>query len=86
MTGRYRERQSAAVEVNVQNNYGTDMLISIVEIIQKHVKDPAVLSAIGDEILALQQNSAPVPAPVGKPLGFETSNPKLISGTVDYGV
>lgn len=53
MTGRYRERTSAGVEVNVQNNYGSDMLIQIVEVIQRHVKDPEVLAAIGDEILAL---------------------------------
>lgn len=56
MTGRYREKTSAAVEVNVQNNYGTDTLISIVEIIQRHVKDPEVLSAIGEEILALHNS------------------------------
>lgn len=89
MTGRYREKQSAAVEVNVQNNYGTDTLIKIVEIIQKHVKDPDVLAAIGDEILALNTGGALPTAgalPVGAPVGFETANPKLISGTVDYGV
>lgn len=61
MTGRYRERQSAAVEVNVQNNYGNDTLIQIVEIIQRHVKDPVVLSAIGDDILALQRGDNPRP-------------------------
>lgn len=83
MTGRYREKQSAAVEVNVQNNYGSDTLIAIVEIIQKHVKDPAVLSAIGDEILALQhKNSAPVG--VG---GDRYINPRVIEGkTMDYGI
>lgn len=53
MTGRYREKSSAGIEVNVQNNYGSDTLISIVEIIQKHVKDPEVLAAIGEDILAL---------------------------------
>lgn len=54
MTGRYRERQSAGVEVNVQNNYGMDAVIQIVEIIQKHIKDPELLSAIGEDILKLQ--------------------------------
>lgn len=58
MTGRYRERSSAAVEVNVQNNYGNDTLIRIVEIIQKHVKDPDTLAAIGEEILGLTTNTA----------------------------
>lgn len=53
MTGRYRERSGAAVEVNVQNNFNNDTLISIVEIIQRHVKDPTVLAAIGEDILAL---------------------------------
>ena len=57
MTGRYRERSSAAVEVNVQNNYGNDTLIRIVEIIQKHVKDPDTLAAIGEEILGLTSNT-----------------------------
>jgi len=54
MTGRYREREKAQVEVNVNNNFGNDKLIAIVEIIQTHVKDPAVLEAIATDILALQ--------------------------------
>lgn len=57
MTGRYREKSTAGVEVNVQNNYGSDTLISIVEIIQKHVKDPELLAAIGEDILALHGSS-----------------------------
>lgn len=66
MTGRYRERaQTAAVEVNVSNNYGQDTLIAIVEIIQRHVKDPDVLSAIGDDILALQQGKTMLYQPSG---------------------
>lgn len=90
MTGRYREKQSAAVEVNVQNNFGTDTLIQVVEIIQKHVKDPAVLSAIGDEILALNQSKA-LPLTTGTPVGVGdisevAGQPALIKGTVDYGV
>jgi len=52
MTGRYRERERAAVEVNV-NQFGSDKLIQIVEIIQRHVKDPATLEAIGADILSL---------------------------------
>lgn len=72
MTGRYREqRGNAAVEVNVQNNYGNDMLIKIVEIIQRHVKDPITLSAIGDDILALQQSTIQ---------HSEFNNPRVISG------
>jgi hypothetical protein len=54
LTGRYREKSSAAVEVNVQNNYGSDTLVQIVEIIQTHVKDPEVLQLIANDILALQ--------------------------------
>lgn len=65
MTGRYREKSSAAVEVNVQNNYGNDTLISIVEIIQRHVKDPEVLAAIGEDILALHGNGASPARAVG---------------------
>jgi hypothetical protein len=54
LTGRYREKSAAAVEVNVQNNYGSDTVIKIVEIIQTHVKDPEVLQRIANDILALQ--------------------------------
>lgn len=57
MTGRYREKSQAGIEVNVQNNFGNDTLISIVEIIQKHVKDPDTLAAIGNDILALHGNT-----------------------------
>lgn len=57
MTGRYRERaETATTTVNV-NQFGTPQLIAIVEIIQRHVKDPETLALIGDEILAL--NSGP---------------------------
>jgi hypothetical protein len=56
MTGRFREKSAAGVEINVQNNYGTDTLSAIVEIIQLHVKDPEVLQAIATDILALNQN------------------------------
>jgi hypothetical protein len=90
MTGRYRERQSAAVEVNVQNNYGTDTLIQIVEIIQRHVKDPEVLAALGDEILALQhnRNGGAVGAVSTGVEGIpEFRNPRIIEGKVDtYGI
>ncbi len=58
MTGRFRDKaaQAASVEVNVNNNnYGNDTLIAVVEIIQKHVKDPAMLDAIANDILALKQ-------------------------------
>ena len=63
MTGRYREKNTAGVEINVANNtYGEDKLVAIVEIIQKHVKDPAVLSAIGDDILRLRAGGTSVSA------------------------
>jgi Helix-turn-helix of insertion element transposase len=83
MTGRYRERAQTAVEVNVQNNYGNDTLISIVEIIQRHVKDPAVLSAIGDDILALQRGNQPdvVTMPSGAS-GYVEPAPKSIEGSI----
>lgn len=57
MTGRYREREKAAVEINTTNVFGGDQLIAIIEIIQRHVKDPATLELIGQEILEL--NAAP---------------------------
>lgn len=77
MTGRYRERVSAGVEVNVTNVTGSDMLIKVVEVIQKHVKDPEILSAIGEDILAItgggiQQNQSP--------------QQNMIEGRVEYGV
>lgn len=55
LTGRYRDQASrGGVEVNVQNNYGMEQVVAIIEIIQRHVKDPATLAAIGDDILALR--------------------------------
>jgi glycine cleavage system pyridoxal-binding protein P len=60
LTGRYREKQSAGVEVNVTNVTGSDMLIRVVEIIQTHVKDPATLEAIANDILSLTNPTAPV--------------------------
>lgn len=62
MTGRYREKNAAGVEVNVTNVTGTDMLIRVVEVIQKHVKDPELLAAIGDDILALTTGAQPTTA------------------------
>jgi hypothetical protein len=54
MIGRYTPDAGRGVEVNV-NNFNSDMLIKIVEIIQQHVKDPDVLAAIGQDILELQR-------------------------------
>lgn len=56
MMGRFTERAAdgSGVNVNIQNNYLGDALVQIVEIIQKHVREPDVLRAIGDDILALQ--------------------------------
>jgi transcriptional regulator GlxA family with amidase domain len=62
MTGRYREKVAAGVEVNVTNVTGSDMLIKVVEIIQTHVKDPSTLEAIANDILALTNQKA---GPVG---------------------
>ena len=54
MTGRYREKASAGVEVNVNNVMAnSDMLIRVVEVIQKHVKDPELLEAIGTDLLQI---------------------------------
>jgi hypothetical protein len=66
MTGRYRERERAAVEVNVNNQFNGDKLIAIVEIIQRHVKDPATLELIASDILAL--NAPPIATGAGYPL------------------
>jgi hypothetical protein len=72
MTGRYREREKAQVEVNV-NNFGNEKLIAIIEIIQKHVKDPAVLEAIGNDILALNAEPGSMTGAqrVSGPLNYE---------------
>jgi hypothetical protein len=99
MTGRYRERQSAAVEINnvSLNNYGTDTVIQIIEIIQRHVKDPAVLAAIGDDILALQREGGSTPSGTGagplsgtsRTVPYQTEmglvNPRMIEGN-KYGI
>jgi hypothetical protein len=69
MTGRYREREKAAVEVNVTNQFGNEKLIAIVEIIQRHVKDPALLEAIAGDILALNASPGGAPALSG-PLNY----------------
>lgn len=61
LTGRYREASQAHSIANANvtvNQFGTPQLIAIVEIIQRHVKDPATLEAIGGEILAL--NNGPL--------------------------
>jgi hypothetical protein len=71
MTGRYREREKAAVEVNVSNNFGNEKLIAIVEIIQQHVKDPALLEAIAGDILALNASPGGVGVPaLSGPLNY----------------
>jgi len=76
MTGRYRERERAAVEVNVNNQFNGDKLIAIVEIIQRHVKDPATLELIAGDILAL---NAPA---IGSTGGAAITGPGL-SGSFD---
>lgn len=58
LTGRFRERAPAAASVEINNNtvnLGNDLLIQVVEVIQRHVKDPVMLEAIGKEILELTQ-------------------------------
>jgi hypothetical protein len=71
MTGRYREREKAAVEVNVTNQFGNEKLIAIVEIIQRHVKDPALLEAIAGDILALNASPGGVGVPaLSGPLNY----------------
>lgn len=77
MTGRYREKTSAGVEVNVNNiQAGSDLLIKVVEVIQRHVKDPDLLSAIGDDILKIAN-----PEPITKP-----QYNVIEGGTVKYGI
>lgn len=73
LTNRYAEKNSASVEVNVQNNYGNDTVIQIVEIIQKHVKDPELLSAIAGDILALT-GGAPGTAQMAPVVPFTKGN------------
>lgn len=54
LTGRFAEKTNTAVQIN---NYGSDILIKVVEVIQKHVKDPETLEAIATDILGLQPSS-----------------------------
>lgn len=60
LTGRFREAAQAAVQVNVNQASPQTLLIEVVEIIQRHVKDPAVLDAIANDILALTQGGPQV--------------------------
>jgi len=86
MTGRFREKSAAGVEVNVTNVSGSDMLIRVVEIIQTHVKDAATLQAIADDILALTQTGAGGPA-VGVGPSKVTVSQNVIEGTpINYGI
>jgi hypothetical protein len=73
MTGRYREKADAAVQINLSqnNDYGNDKLIAVVEIIQRHVKDPEVLAAIGADILALRGGSPGTPVGASKVIQAE---------------
>jgi hypothetical protein len=93
MTGRYREKNDAGVEVNVTNVSGSDMLIRVVEIIQTHVKDPATLEAIATDILALTGGGAngngagkvQVATAVG-PLGSQTGQNIITGKVATYGI
>lgn len=63
MTGRYNPRQDATVDVQF-------LLVRVIEAIQKHVTDPAALTAIAEEISAYQGVAQPVlsQTPVAKSL------------------
>jgi hypothetical protein len=73
MTGRYRENGASPVQINLSNtnNYGEDKLIAVVEIIQRHVKDPDVLAAIGADILALREGAPGTPVEARKVIQAE---------------
>jgi hypothetical protein len=65
LTGRYREVSSGQPSVNVEvtnttTSYGQDVLVQVVEIIQRHVKDTAVLDAIASDILELTRGKATI--------------------------
>lgn len=82
MTGRFREKADAAVAINVQNNtvLGNDVLIKVVEIIQRHVKDPAVLDSIASDILELTRSGELLkPKPEEKAVRHYT--PAALSGS-----
>lgn len=67
MTGRFRETSGIGGNsgVNVTVNTGTNaLLIEVVEIIQRHVTDPAVLDAIASDILALTKGEVKQREPV----------------------
>lgn len=62
LTGRFAEKQNAAVQIN---NYGSDILIKVVEVIQRHIKEPEILEAIASDILRLTgPNPNPEPSNV----------------------
>lgn len=70
LTGRYRSTSNGhtpSVEVNVSttNQYGQDVLVQVVEIIQRHVKDPAILDAIAGDILELTKGTSQVVKGIG---------------------
>jgi hypothetical protein len=79
LTNRYAEKQSADVQVNVNNNYGSDTVIQIVEIIQTHVKDPETLQLIANDILALQGGvgSTPPQAAFTSPIPFRRGSQQI---------
>jgi hypothetical protein len=64
ITGRYVPNASDKADVNA-------VLMMVLEVIQRHVRDPASLSAIGDELVAIGKQSNPSPS---RPVGMARRN------------
>ena len=62
LTGRFRtDTDASRVHVNITSggtSNSNEMLIGIVEIIQRHVKDPDILDKMANDILALQVSTS----------------------------
>lgn len=73
ITGRFAESRASGVTIN--NNFGSELLRGVVEVIQRHVKDPETLRAIADDILVLQaghtqQSAQPTRAIAGQVIEY----------------
>lgn len=75
ITGRYVPNASDKADVNA-------VLMMVLEVIQRHVKDPAALSAIGDELVMIGKKNAPAAMGRGRIIeGSTATNTALPVGT-----
>lgn len=69
ITGRYTPRSDSSIDVNI-------VLLRVLETIQKHVKDPLVLEAIGDDLASITGSVTPV----GTSLVSAAHPPRVLEG------